>query len=162
MRIGTICLLVCMLLTGCAQRATDYTDDLPCAEIMDTVEEQIPVNFGYETFGGEHVTMYFEDTKLSDDRCLRYSVLSENINEVGIFHTESKEEQKAMEDLCEAYLKELLEEKRAFIASYAPEELPKLENAEVRSFGQYTVYAILDEDDRTLTFETIERLLTQK
>lgn len=162
MRIAIVCLIACILLTGCSKKEKGYADDVPCSELMDSVEDQIPVNFGYETFGGEHIQFYFEDTELPDDLCLRYSALSEDINEVGIFHASTEEDRKKIEALSEDYLKNLLEEKRAFIASYAPEELPKLENAEVRSFGNYTVYAILDDDDRELVFETVEKLVTKK
>ena len=129
---------------------------------MDTVIEQVPVNFGYETYGDDHLRYYFEDTKLHDDVCLRYSALSEDINEIGIFHTATRHDQEEIRDLAEDYLEDLLEEQSAFIASYAPEELPKLEGAEVRTFGNYTVYAIADDRDRALIFETVEKALRKK
>lgn len=154
-------LLSCLSLSAC-QKKESYADDIPCSELMDAVEDQLPVNFGYETFGGDHLRYYFEDTKLPDDACLRYSVLSEDINEIGIFHTTNAESGEEVKDLAEDYLEELLEDQRAFIASYAPEELPKLERAEIRTFGNYTVYAILDDEDRALAFETIEKKLTKK
>ena len=162
-RILPFCLLCCLLLSlvSC-KKEQSFSDDVPAAELMDAVVEQIPVNFGYETFGGEHLRYYFEDTKLPDDVCLRYSVLSEDINEIGIFHTTSPQAQEEIKDLSEEYLEELLEDQRAFIASYAPEELPKLERAEVRTFGNYTVFAIADDRDRELIFETVEKKLTEK
>ena len=70
--------------------------------------------------------------------------------------------QEEIRDLAEDYLEDLLEEQSAFIASYAPEELPKLEGAEVRTFGNYTVYAIADDRDRALIFETVEKALRKK
>ena len=63
--------------------------------------------------------------------------------------------------MVEEYLEELREDQRAFIASYAASELPKLDGAQWRTFGNYTVYAILDEHDRALVFDTVESLLTQ-
>ena len=65
------------------------------------------------------------------------------------------------EEMCRDYLAALWEEKQAFIAGYAPEELPKLKHAEVRSFGRYTVYAILDDADRDRLFEAVEELLKE-
>lgn len=161
-RYGAALLSLALLfsLSACSQQ--DYADDLPCSELMDAVEDQIPVNFGYETYGAEHLRYYFDDDALPDDRCLRYSARAEDINEVGIFHTATQEEQKRLREECEEYLEELREEKSAFIGSYAPEELPKLERAEVRCFGNYTVYAIASDDDRALIFETVEKKLKEK
>ena len=161
-RYWILVLVLATLLSACAKKGKDYVDDLPCSEIADTVEEQIPVDFGYETFGGEHLRYYFEDTKVHDDACLRYTVRSEDIGEFGIFHAPDEESRKELERLCEEYLKTLREEKTAFIESYAPEEVPKLERAEVRSFGNYVAYAILSDDDRELFFETVEKKLTKQ
>ncbi len=163
MKTKILLLLLCALLClSACQKKTVYSNDLPCAELADAIEDQIPVDFGYETFGGEHLRYYFEDTKLHDDACLRYTVLSEDIGEFGIFHAPDEASREEIEDLCEDYLETLREEKTAFIASYAPEELPKLERAEVRSFGNYVAYAILSDDDRKLFFETVETKLTKE
>ena len=156
-----VILLLCTLLSGCSKGTLEYADNVPCAEIMDTVEGQIPINFGYETFGGEHLSLYFEGAPTTDDHCLRYSTLSEDINEFGVFHTPDGHSIRETEDMCEDYLEDLWEEKQAFIASYAPDQLPKLKNAEVRSFGRYTVYAILDKDDRDLLFETVQKAISK-
>ena len=40
--------------TACAKKEA-YADGIPCAELADAAEDQIPVDFGYETFGGEHL-----------------------------------------------------------------------------------------------------------
>lgn len=155
-------LLLTALLSACAKKEPTYANDIPCSELADTVEEQIPVDFGYDTYGGEHLRYYFEDTKRHDDACLRYTVRSEDIGEFGIFHAPDAESRDEIEDLCEEYLEDLREEKTAFIASYAPEEVPKLERAEVRSFGNYVVYAILSDSDRALLFDTVEKALTKQ
>ena len=156
----SLILALCCLLFACA-KASAYANDVPCAELADRATDQIPVNFGYETYGGEHIRYYFDDTELPDDVCLRYSVLSEDINEVGIFHAPNEEAKAELVRLCEDYLARLLDEESAFIASYAPKELSKLEHAEVKSFGNYVVYAILDDDDRELVFETVEKELKE-
>ena len=78
--------LLLSLLSACQSRPT-YADDIPCSDLMDAVEEKISVPYGYKTFSADHLRYYFEDTKLPDDVCLRYSALSEDLNEIGIFHT---------------------------------------------------------------------------
>ncbi len=162
-KLAALSLLFSLLaLPSCKASKKSYADDLSCAELTQAVEAQIPVNFGYESFGGEHIQYYFEGTTLPDDHSLRYSVLSEDLNEVGIFHSPDEASAREMLRLTEEYLSTLLEDKKAFIESYASEELPKLEEAEVRNFGNYTVYAILEEQDRKLVFETVEKKLTRE
>ncbi|MBE6546406.1 MAG: DUF4358 domain-containing protein [Ruminococcaceae bacterium] len=156
----SLLLTLSLLLCACTKAAA-YADNVPCAELADTATDQIPVNFGYETYGGEHLRYYFEDTELPDDTCLRYSVLSEDINELGIFHAPDETVRAELVRLTEDYLDRLLEEQSAFIAGYAPKELTKLEHAEVRTFGNYVVYAILDDNDRELVFETVEKELKE-
>ena len=154
-----LCLfLVCATLVSCSQRKS-YANDVPCAELMDAVEDQIPVDFGYETFSGDHLRYYFEDTRLPDDHCLRYSARSEDINEFGIFHAPDDTSREELKRLTEEYLQTLRRDQLAFIASYAPEELPKLKRAEVKVFGNYVAYAILSDEDRALAFETVEKKL---
>ena len=159
----TVLLCLCCLLCGCSKGELDYADDIPCAELMDTAERQIPVDFGYETFGGEHLSLYFEGMP-TDDHCLRYSALSENVNEFGVFHSPDASSVKETEAMCEKYLDDLWQEKEAFIASYAPEELPMLADERflelVRIFGSGRVLFGTDSpwDDMALCVERIRSL----
>ena len=101
----------------------------------------------------------FDEDDLPKERRILQSTLSENINEIGIFHTVTEEEKKELREELEEYLEEMREEKSAFVASYAPAEVPKLTSARVRSFGNYTVYVILAPDDQARLWETVEQLL---
>ncbi len=160
--LALILILTAPLLFGCTGGDQTYTDELSCAELMDTLEKQVPVDFGYETFGPDQIQFYFENTDAHDDACLRYSKQSENINEIGVFHTPDQASAREIRELIDRYLTQLAEDQGAFIGSYAPEELPKLEQAEYRTYGNYTVYAILDEKDRTLVFQTAEKILLRE
>ena len=159
-RISSALLLCCLFFSfPSCQKRQEFSDDISASELMDTVIEQVPVNFGYETYGDDHLRYYFEDTKLHDDVCLRYSALSEDINEIGIFHTATRHDQEEIQDLAEDYLEDLLEEQSAFIASYAPEELPKLDNTKVKQFGHYVIYVISSSDRVDAAITTIEEKL---
>ncbi len=159
-KLGILIIAVSLLLSlfSCSGKG-EYSDSVPCAEILDSVEEQLPINLGYESFDAEHVKYYFDDTKAFDDKALRYSVLSEDINEFGVFHAPDEKSRDELEALIKKYFAELLETRRAFITSYAPKELTKLEHAEVKVFGNYVAYAILDSDDRETFFETVSSCL---
>ena len=139
-----------------------YRNDLPCAEILIAAEKQIPVDMGYEDIGVDHIKYNFDETALDDDHAFRYSKAAEDINEIGIFHAPDVSSRKELERLTKGYLETTLEEKGAFIASYAPRELEKLKKAEVRTFGNYVVYAILAETDRNVFFDTVEKMLENK
>ena len=154
----TLALLTC-LSTGCAKEAKVYLNDQSCLSLMNVTEQQIPVSYGYATMEEELLSEVLSPDLLPSDYCVRYSVLSEDINEWGIFHASDQAEQKRIEKALQRYLRELTEEKRAFIAGYAPRELIKLENAGIRSFGLYTAYAILDEEGQNAVFDALEQTL---
>ena len=161
MRFCIVLLTLCCLLTACAKGAPTYADGIACSEILEEVQQAVPVEQGYETYGARHLTLYFEGYDDTDDFCLCYSAKTEDINEIGIFHTPVGKSVAETEEMCREYLEALWEEKQAFIAGYAPEELPKLKHAEVRSYGRYTVYAILDDADRARLFDAVEGMLKE-
>ena len=151
-------LLIPMLLVSCTQKGA-YRDDLTVEELSDEILKQIPVEYGYQEVGETHVSYYFDGDDLPEKRRILQSVLSENINEIGVFYTATEEEREELREELEEYLEEMREEKSTFVASYAPAEVPKLTAARVRSFGSYTVYAILSPDDQARVWETTEELL---
>ena len=158
-KLTVVLLLLSILISliGCRQKGS-YLDSVPCADLASNALEQIPLDLGYEAYDSEHVD-YFFGNQLYDDHALYYSVKSADINEVGIFHANDKKSAGELHDKISEYLKKELEENKAFIESYAPKEIKKLENAEVRSFGNYVVFVVLDEEDKALFFDTVEILL---
>lgn len=159
---GTVLLIALSFsLFSCTEEKSTYSDRQTCAELMSVAEEQIPVQFGYESYSADQIRFYFEEADIYDDVCIRYSARSEDINEIGIFHSADDDSHKKTEQAVRSYLETLKQDQSAFLASYAAEELPKLENAEVRTFGHYTVYAVLGEEERTLFFETVQKELTR-
>ena len=81
---------------------------------------------------------------------------------MGVLHAPDRNSAKKLCALTEEYLKALYDDKRAFIESYAPNEIPKLEDAEARIYGNYVAYAILSDSDRELFFDTVEKTLKIK
>lgn len=144
---------------GC--RASEYSDSVRCYELMDSAVEQIPVNQGYNDHDSEHVEYFFGEGDLFDDHSVRYSSLSSDINEVGIFHAKDKSSAAELLAKIREYLKHELDDNRAFVESYSPSELSKLEGAEVRRYGNYVVFAVLDRDAKEKFFKTVEILLTE-
>ena len=82
-----------------------------------------------------------------------------DMSEIGVFRASDAEEAAAMLTAVEAYLSDTLEENRAFLASYAPQELAKLEAAQARCFGRYVVFCICDPEQTEACFESAEQAL---
>ena len=73
--------------------------------------------------------------------CLvRISSVGTNIDEYGVFKTEDPS---AMEDALNDYLAYRMD---IWMDEYLPEELPKLQNAQVWAVGNYVMYVIADSD----------------
>ncbi len=150
-------LLIILILPSCAKR--EYTDDVGCYDLCEAVIADEGDTDEYESYGTDYLEYFFENTSLPNDFRIIYSRESDDIDELGVFHTENEDAAKEMSVLAENYLSEFQKDQRSFISSYAPEELPKLDNAEVKVFGNYVVYAIMDEDDKKDAFSIIEENL---
>lgn len=146
-----------IFLSSCANK--DYADDVKCANIIASVEEILPDTQEYEVFGEEHIKYNFERTETKDDACILYSADSTDINEIGIFHAASESFVAELAEEVENYLQDMRTDQRAFIQSYAPNEISKLDGSRVYVFGNYVVYTILPPHERNDAIEEIEHLL---
>ena len=136
------------LLTACKD---SYRDDLTSAKVMEEVLAAIPSESGYvqeesflESDWGENLQLLLDST--SD----RYIAISENsannVDEVGIFHVTDSAKVEEMTAIIEAYVEGRVLRFRDLLASYNPDELPKLDEAAVEVRGNYIYYSILSED----------------
>ena len=153
--------ILCLLLGLCGCGRKRYRDDVSCKAITDKITDTLTLPNGYASFGEEHMRFYFADLGGYADKSLVYSALSEDVNEIGVFRAEREEDVAALRLAAERYLDALCEEQRAFVASYAPKEVPKLDGASVRVFGHYVVYAVLTSNDQDAAFACVESLLTE-
>lgn len=156
-----IALIICTLLLS-ACNAGKYSDEVSCYELCDKAISSIEESDEFSDYGKEYIKYFFEDSELHDDFRIVYSTETDDIDELGIFHAPSADSAKEIATTVQNYISEMQNTQRAFIGSYAPEELPKLDNAEVRVFGNYVVYAIMDEDEKSDVFSTIDKSLVLK
>ena len=150
-----IYLLFCLSFTFFACKDSEYSDALSCEELMRAAVEASPTEGGYEPMSEGRLSYSFGDLEY-DDCAILVSSASENIDEIGIFHASSADQAEKLHSAAEAYLANLLEEKGAFIASYAPLEVDKLEKAQVNVYGNYVAYAILSQKGRNSFFSAVE------
>ena len=143
-------LMILSLLTACD--SNKYRDDLTSAQVMDSIKAAIPSEEGYRqvsnsyisaSMWGENYTILLENVS---DYCIIVSEKSDvNIDEVGVFHVKDSSKVTELKAIVEAYVEGQTLRFRDLLASYNPDELPKLEEAEVEVCGNYVYYSILSE-----------------
>lgn len=153
-------IVLTLSIISCSQK-NDYRNDVPCTQITDAIKEDLSAKGGYAFFEEEQMKFIFDDISLADEYSVLYSLLSQNIDEFGVFRAGNANDASKLYDECREYIEEKYEDENAFIASYAPEELPKLKDGEVKVFGNYVVFAILSENDRAALFAKVEEMLKQ-
>jgi len=150
-------LLLLMLLASCRQPT--YSDSISCETLGQTALSAIENKQDFSEYGDTQRKLILLETAEDTDCHILFSVSSQNIDEIGVFHGKNEKEAKEIYAKVEDYLQTQIEDQSAFIASYAPEELPKLKNSEVRRFGNYVVYTIMSEKDRESAITAIEKIL---
>lgn len=148
-------LTLTILFVSCS--APEYRDDKSCRELAESVKDDA---LEYEEHDKEYLEFFFEDSSLQDDFCIIYSRDTNDITEIGIFHAPDTDSARKLLPQIEAYISEMQETQRAFIGSYAPLELTKLDGATVKRFGNYLVYTISDNTSEILS--GIEEYLLKK
>ncbi len=156
------CLLAPVLIILCScSREVKYTDKLSTEELSATIRATDLGEDEYAEYDREYFEYFFSSDTVPEDFKIIYSTETNDINELGIFHAKDTEELNELSALTSDYIKNMQNEQRAFIASYAPNELPKLDEAEIMVFGNYVIYAILDSEHRASVFLTAEKLLRE-
>ncbi len=154
----TLCFILCLTalfaLAACSK--SEYRDDAMCHDIGNAAKDTLDDGLEYAEHDDRHRRLYFEDTEHYDDCCLFYSTDTDDISEIGIFHAPSDAHADEIYEDCLDYIEDMRENSRTFIASYAPKELSKLDSADVRRFGNYVVYTVLDGDTAEELFAAIE------
>ena len=154
------CIILCLIcLSSCQRKA--YTDTAECKSLGDGIISAIDDGQEYLDHDGTHTKLYFEDIEEYDDCRIMYSADTNDINEIGIFHAPSAKMAAELEESCREYISDVKEDSRSFIASYAPEELTKLDGAQVRRFGSYVVYTVLPSDKAESVFSHLEHTLAK-
>ncbi|HHT54190.1 MAG TPA: DUF4358 domain-containing protein [Clostridiales bacterium] len=152
-------ILAVILFASCGKKVS-YRDDLTAKEVIDKIEATVPLDDGYYSVDSDYLDFYFEGADaLIDSYEIRIANTSTNINQFGVFKVKDGQAE-AMQALCRGYLS-LKMERWVLQADYIAAEHPKMEDAEVRIFGNYVVYTILTKQDKTAVFKAVEELLKQ-
>lgn len=153
----TFCMILSLL--SCKKSNIVYSDLVSVAELAEEAEDELEYT-DFSEAKGDWLEDYVTMPNDVEDYKIYYSSDGNNLNEFGIWHVRN-DQIAPMEATLRTYLAESLLKNRNFYDSYIPQETPKLENAEVRVFGNYVCYAILDQNDRAIFFQTIEEELLE-
>ena len=141
---------------SCAKK---YRQDLSPYELADYVEKELPgtplcvLDKQADFYAGK---LSLEEISFA----LRVAEDGSDLDEFGVFACSDENSAKSFSKELDAYLETLYQENREWYLSYIPNEVPKLQNAEVKTFGRYVAYAILNENERNRVFDLLrERLL---
>ena len=128
--------------------------DVPVKELSDKVAAALGKS-DMETIPDNYVKGYLrhDPAELGDYAILK-NVMGTSIDEFGIFKagTMTADQLKTM---IEDYIKVLQDS----WMNYQPEEKPKLDGAEIRTVGDYVMYAILSDADKETAFKAFEGAL---
>lgn len=143
------------LMTACG--GASYRDDVPVSQLETAIEAAI---------GGGDTMIQATDTYMTtsmkleassyEEACVKMDSQGVNIDEYGVFKAADEGSAKELKTLLDAYLQFRLD---SWAPEYMPDQLPKLQNAEVIVKGSYVMYTILSEEARTAAEEAVENAL---
>ncbi len=159
-RIIPFLFLILTVFSSC-KKSVAYVDNIPTKTLVLELQNELDDDDYLQAEAG-YLDDYFDEDAETADYSICFSADGNNLSEFGIWRTGSPKSAQEVSTQVRRYLDESLIKNKSFYDSYIPEETPKLRDAEVRVFGNYVAYAILDKDDRTEFFEKLEEKLTQK
>ena len=151
---------IILLLSSCSKQ--EYKNDIPCEDLLFSTDIIQNSELEYTNYDDDYLSFFVNDIPECEDRIIIYSLEVNNINEIGIFHPSNSNDVEKMKSVLNNYISDMRQNQKAFIASYAAKELSKLEEAEVRSIGEYVIYVIASQEERSILFSEIENKLKQK
>ena len=156
-RIILTLLALTLLLSLTACKSANYADDKKATDLADGIVTALNDGKTYSTAEADFLDSYFANPDYVTESVIRFSTDGNDLNEFGIYHvTEGNAE--AMKELLTKYVTDFYD---LYNANYLPEETPKLRDAEVKVFGNYVVYAMLNDADREIAFQKVEELLAK-
>ncbi len=159
-----LCLtLACILLLALAAcgDGTTYADTLSVSRLGAEARAALKDQKDYTVADSGYLDDFFFLPSYVTEHTVFFSTEGNDINEIGIFHVTEGNAQ-TMATTLSNYLTDSYEQNAAWYDSYIPQETPKLRDAEVRVFGNYVIYGILSDADRTTVFDALRDLLTQE
>lgn len=153
---AVLSLLMLFSLSAC----NNYADDIDPDDLATAGLNALADGIDYVEADDGFLDDYFTEPAWVTDSEIYLAPTASNINQVGVYHVQDGHAEE-LESILSDYLKRSYETNANWYNSYIPKETPKLRDAEVKRFGNYVAYAILNQSDRDIFFGTIEKALTE-
>ena len=149
--VAALAALVLALLCACGGSAKD----VPVADIVTAVDGVIGGSGNLVEADAGMVEGFMRLTENDYADCAVKINSSTSFDEYGVFKAADSSQAKAIAEALEAYLQLKLDTDMG----YQPEEVPKLEGAEVKTSGNYVMYCILGDAEKSAAFGAFESAL---
>jgi hypothetical protein len=145
------------LMTACGGSSSSVKDDVAVSTIAQQVDACISGSEGLAEMDESYINGAMSiDLSAYSDYVIKVSSIGTSINEYGIFKMADGKTADEGKTAMEAYL-QLRND--TWMSEYLPEEYPKLQKAEVTTAGNYVMYAILSDDERSAAFDAFNSAL---
>jgi hypothetical protein len=146
-----ICAALAALLAGCGG---SKVKDVPVTELADKIAAALGKTDMADP-GANYVKGYMKHSpeEIGEYLILK-NVMGTSIDEFGVFKAGTMDAA-AIKEMIDGYIKILQDS----WMNYQPEEEPKLKGAEVKTVGDYVMYAILSDADKETAFKAFESAL---
>lgn len=151
-------ILAISLLSACGAKTAQVRNDVQVSEVCKAVTAVLGADALVsvpETYYSGYMKM---DTSNFEGYDVKINSKGINIDEFGVFKAKDSSQIAAVEQAVKAYLQLRLD---TWMVEYMPEEHPKLESAEIRTVGNYVMYAILSDEGKKAAFDAFEKSLTK-
>lgn len=147
----TLVLILFSVLSSCAK---DSKSNVPVSEVANKILENVKVKDGL-TDGDAMFLEYtlFVSPDLVSDFKIKYSTT--NYDEFGVIKAKNSDDAKEVQNVI---LEQYFPAKDGFMKNYEPDLYTKIENAECLVFGEYVVYFILSNSERTASINDVKEL----
>ena len=141
-----------MLLTACG--GGSVKNDVAVSELAGSIDSAIDPDGELLDAPESYITSNMKlDLSTVSEYTVKINSRGVNIDEYGIFKATDDAQLQSLQTMVNDYLKFRVD---SWMVEYMPEEFPKLQNAEVKVVGNYVMYAILSDSDKTAAFSAFE------
>lgn len=150
--------MICLLLGACGS-GTKVRDDVAVSDIVAKVSESIGKTDSLVEADANYIKGFMKtDPAEFGEYAMLINAYGVNIDEFGIFKAGGSMSAEDIKATVDAYLQL---RRDSWMDEYMPEEKPKLTSAEVKVLGDYVMYCILSDSDKTAAFAAFEDALSK-
>lgn len=150
--------ILSVLLISCKSNPS-YANDIPCDTLVKSILQASKNDIEYQKYAQSDLVYILPNVKEYKECSVLYSTETNDINEIGVFLCESEEDASLLLSTLVSHIDDQKISQRAFISSYAPSELTKLDGAVAKKFGQYVIYLVTDPNDHQTIFKAVQNTL---